>query len=134
MDTLTLPDDATAVSTPEAASNRQSRRLLAAATPCSASPKRSKIPVRKEFTLSFGNDVQVPYVYSVVHRVDRVLSLFPKSSEVELPHPLTCRRVCPSPLVRGGGGNTCLCYTGGGENPNSDEGTYQHCGTLFLYM
>jgi hypothetical protein len=43
-------------------------------------------------------------------------NLFLQSSELGPHHPLTRSRVCPPPLVSGGG-------THWGEGPNSDEGT-----------
>ncbi len=59
----------------------------------------------------------------MMHRVGS--KLFLQSSHLELPHPLSRRRVCPPPppfLVRVGG-HTCLRERGWGS-PNSDEGTY----------
>jgi hypothetical protein len=40
--------------------------------------------------------------------------LFLQSSELGLPHPFTRRRVCPPPLVPGGGGGTYACGRGEG--------------------
>jgi hypothetical protein len=47
--------------------------------------------------------------------------LFLHSSELGLPQPLACRRVCPP---RTGGRDTLAGERGVGGSPNSDEGTY----------
>ncbi len=57
--------------------------------------------------------------------------LFPQSSELGPPHPLTRRRVCTPPPLVPGGGHTRLRERGWGS-PNFDEGD-RHCGTL-VYM
>jgi hypothetical protein len=55
--------------------------------------------------------------------------LFLQSSELELPHPLARRRVCPPSLWFGEEGHT-RWRKKGWERPNSDEGTY----TVVLYI
>jgi hypothetical protein len=61
--------------------------------------------------------------------------LFLKSSELELPQPLTRRRGCQPPpphpgCTLAGERGVGSCW----ESPNSDEGTYVHCGTLYIYV
>jgi hypothetical protein len=59
------------------------------------------------------------------HRVDMSARLFPQSSELQPPHSLTCRRVCPPPPFGSGEIDTLDSGRGGGGRggPNSDEGT-----------
>jgi hypothetical protein len=58
--------------------------------------------------------------------------LFLQSSEFELHHPLTRRRVCPPPPFGGGGGGTLACGRGGGRGPIPTRGTYTV--VLYIYM
>ncbi len=55
---------------------------------------------------------------------------FLKSSELELPQPLTRRRVCPPPPFGSGGGAHSLARKGVGES-QFRRGDI-HCGTLYL--
>jgi hypothetical protein len=79
--------------------------------------------------------------YTITSRVVFLLRRFPqsrqsakrflKSSELGLPQPLTCRRVCPPTLWSGGEG-TLAGERRGWESPNSDEKTYTVA--LFIYV
>jgi hypothetical protein len=57
--------------------------------------------------------------------------LFLQSSELGLPNPSPCRRVCPPPLVPGGGAHS-LTREGVGES-QFRRGDI-HCGTLYIYV
>ncbi len=54
-----------------------------------------------------------------------------QSSELGLPHPLTRRRVCPPPLVPGGGAHS-LAREGVGEYQYRRRDI--HCGTIYMYF
>jgi hypothetical protein len=77
--------------------------------------------------------------YTLTSRVLFLLRRFPqsrqsakrflKSSELGLPQPLTCRRVCPPPYGLGGG-HICWREKGLGESQFRREDI--HCGTLYI--
>ncbi len=61
------------------------------------------------------------------------VELFLQSSELGLPHPLTCRRLCPlPPCFRGGGAHALACGRRGGGVPIPTRGYIQYCGTLYI--
>jgi hypothetical protein len=59
----------------------------------------------------------------------QIANLFLQSSKLGLPHPLTRKRVCPSPFSFRGEGHT-RWRERGWESPNSNEETY----TVVLYI
>jgi hypothetical protein len=61
-------------------------------------------------------------------------NLFLQSSKLGLPHPLTRKRVCPSPFGSGGRGTCCsMAKEGVGESQlHQFQRGDIHCGTLYM--
>jgi hypothetical protein len=75
------------------------------------------------------NDFMFFNIYTLYHRVGRVLSFFPVVGIGTPPTPHPQASLPPSP--GSGGGAHSLAREGLGESPNSDEGTYTV--VLFIY-